>query len=101
MVSAQRTLGRMPVSYSELDSETRSAVDEIVVQIEGRNKADRERKVQPLAIPEDTPRYSIDNIPSELPPRSPRPMAIIDRSIEMPLDTMALPIARLVARYIQ
>lgn len=101
VVSAQRTLGRMPIPYEQLDKETRQVVDELVAQIEARNTSDRERTVQPLQVPENAPRYAINEIPGSLPARSPRPMAIIDRSIEVPLDTMALPIARLVAHYVQ
>ena len=101
MVSAQRTLGRMPIPYEQLDKETRQVVDELVAQIEARNTSDRERTVHPLQVPENAPRYAINEIPGSLPARSPRPMAIIDRSIEVPLDTMALPIARLVAHYVQ
>lgn len=100
VVSAQRTLGRMPVPYAQLDDETRGVVDKLVAQIEIRNKSDRERKVQPLVMPENAPRYAINHIPTELPSHHPRPMAIIDRSLEVPLDTMALPIARLAAHYL-
>lgn len=101
VVSAQRTLGKMPVSYELLDAITRAQVDELVMQIKARNKSDSERTVNKLVVPKNAPRYLINEIPERLPPRSPRPMAIIDRSIEVPLTTMALPIAKLAAHYVQ
>lgn len=100
VVSAQRTLKHIPAPYESLDVETRRAVDELVAQIEARNTSDRERAVQPVVPPANAPRFTMLDIPAELPARSPQPMAIIDRSIEVPMDTMALPIARLVARYL-
>ena len=100
IVSAQRTLGKMPIPYDQLDADTRRAVDELVLQIEARNTSDRERATHPVVLPQNAPRYSVTEVPAELPPRSPRPVAIIDRSIEMPLREMALPIAKLSASYI-
>lgn len=100
VVSAQRTLGLMPHPYGELDDVTRCEVDALVAQIAARNESDRNRSVHPVIPPAGAPTYAITDIPSELPPRSPRPMAIIDRSIEVPLDTMAVPIARLIANYL-
>lgn len=100
IVSAQRTLGKMPVPYAELSGDTKRAVDELIGQIQERNKSDRERAAHPVVMPQNAPRYSVTEVPAELPPRSPRPMAIIDRSIEMPLLEMALPIARLIAHYL-
>lgn len=101
VVSAQRTLGLMPRPYDELDDATRSEVDMLVAQIEARNESDRNRAVQPVVPPAGAPTYAITEIPTELPPRSPRPMAIIDRSIEVPLGTMAVPIAKLIAHYLE
>ena len=48
VVSAQRTLGYMPRPYSELPDDLKAKVDELVEQIHARNKADRERAVQPI-----------------------------------------------------
>lgn len=100
VVSAQRTLGHMPQPYDQLESPLKQEVDELVAQIKARNKSDHERIVQPVVPPANAPTYIITEIPEELPPRSPRSMAIIDRSIEVPLDVMALPIAKLIARYL-
>lgn len=99
-VSAQRTLGHMPRPYDELEASLRREVDTLVSQIEARNKSDRERSVQPVVPPADATTYSITDIPCELPSRNPRPMAIIDRSVEVPMDSMALPIAKLIVRYL-
>lgn len=100
VTSAQRSLGRMPVPYISLDPEFKLEVDRVVAQIEERNRADQNRAVQPVVRPQNAPIYQMTEIPDRLPARSPRPMAIIDRSIEVPMDTMALPIARLVANYL-
>ena len=101
VVSAQRTLGHMPLPYSQLDDDFRSQVDEVVAQIEARNKSDRERPVQPVVEPDNAPTYSITEVPEVLPDRYTRPMVIIDRSIEVSMDTMALPIAKLIAKYVE
>lgn len=100
VVSAQRTLGWMPVPYHELREDQRTLVDELVQQIIERNQADHDRIVQPVHEPDNALTYDMLHIPALLPPRQPRPMAIIDRSIEVPFDTMALPIARLVEQYV-
>ena len=101
IVSAQRMLGRMPVSYDTLDSATKALVDESIEQIEARNTADQTRDVQPVVAPLDAPRYLASQIPLQLPSRSPCPMAIIDRSEELPRQTMALPLERMIARYVK
>lgn len=100
VVSAQRTLGRMPLPYEQLDDEFRAQVDDMVAQIQARNQADSERTVHPVVPPRDAPRYAATEVPEQLPARSPRPMVIVDRSIEAPHDTMALPIARMIAKYL-
>lgn len=100
VVSAQRTLGLVPVQYSDLDLAIRGEVDALVRQIEVRNAADRERVAQPVRLPENAPQYMAAAVPEVLPSRQPRPMAIIDRSVEMPLDQMALPIAKMIAHYL-
>lgn len=100
MVSAERTLGLMPRPRDELDEATLAEVDTLIEQIEARNRADRERAVQPIVPPSNAPTFTMLTIPTELPTRTPRPMAIIDRSIEVPMDTMARPIAQLVERYL-
>ncbi|MFZ1258660.1 MAG: (d)CMP kinase [Candidatus Saccharimonas sp.] len=100
VVSAQRTLGRMPVPYAELTGPFKHEVDNMIAQIETRNQADAERSVQPVVPPAYAARYMVNELPRELPPATPCPAAIVDRSIELPFDTMVLPVARLVARYI-
>lgn len=99
VVSAQRTLGWTPKPYGELTADEKRAVDELVLQIETRNKADRERSVYPVVEPGDAGRYLVTDVPEVLPARVPRPAVIIDRSIEVPFDVMALPTAKLVAHY--
>ena len=100
IVSAQRTLGFMPKPYEELDVEMKQAVDELVRSIEARNKADGERAVQPVVPPVSAKKYLVSELPGELPFATPCPSVIVDRSIELPFDTMALPVIRLIERYL-
>jgi cytidylate kinase len=100
IVSAQRTLGRMPKPYDELDDDFKKQVDEIVAQIEARNRADSQRAVQPVVMPKDAPRFLVTDVPDEVEDDNPRPMVVIDRSPEVPFDIMAVPTAKLIAHYI-
>ena len=101
VVSAQRTLGMMPRPYAELNADERARVDDQVAQITARNHADRTRLVQPVVPPAGALTYSVGELPTILPLRYPCPAAIIDRSIELPRETMALPVIRLVETYCQ
>jgi hypothetical protein len=100
VISAQRSIGLMPRPYDELDAETRRQVDELVPQIIARNQADAERAVQPVVPPEGAPRYMVDKLPTELKLKHERPAVVIDRSIELPFETMADPVIRLIERYL-
>lgn len=100
VISAQRSIGLMPRPYDELDAETRRQIDELVPQIIARNQADAERAVQPVVPPEGAPRYMVDKLPTELKLKHERPAVVIDRSIELPFETMADPVIRLIERYL-
>lgn len=100
IVSATRTLKMTDKSYDELDDTERHQVDELITQITTRNQADRTRTVQPVVEPQNAPRYLVSELPGELPDRAPCPAVIIDRSIELPYDTMALPVIRLITHYL-
>ena len=101
VVSAQRTLGLMPRPYDALDADTQRQVDQQIAQIEARNRADRERAVQPVVPPKNAPRHLVSELPDHLPERSPCPAVIIDRSVELPFETMALPVVRLIVNYLR
>lgn len=100
IVSARRVLKLMSRPYDELDDEAKQQVDELVRQIEVRNKSDRERAVQPVVPPAGAKRYLVNELPTELPPATPCPAVIIDRSIELPFETMAMPVIHLIGHYI-
>lgn len=100
VVSAQRTLGFMPRPYDELSEQAKEDVDELVAQIEARNLADSEREVQPVVKPRGAPKYLVTEVPEILPSSPGRPMVIIDRSIEVPFDRMAVPISKTIAHYV-
>lgn len=100
VVSAQRTLGLVPGPLRELSKADKKAVREIVQQIEARNKADSIRAVQPVKKPVGAPKYLVNEVPEHLPRSNGRPMVIIDRSPELPLDVMALPTSRMIAQHL-
>ena len=100
VVSAQRTLGHMPKPYDQLDTATKQAVDDLVQQINERNRADRERTVHPVVKPAGAPVYLVNELPESLPDAIPCPTVIVDRSIELPFDEMARPVIRLIEHYI-
>ena len=100
VVSAQRTLGFMPRAYDALDAATQQKIDEQIAQIEARNRADRERAMQPVVPPANAPRYLVSELPDRLPERLPCPAVIVDRSVELPFETMALPVVRLIVTYL-
>lgn len=101
IISAQRTLKLMDVPYDELDGAQRRSVDELVGQITARNRADHERAVQPVVVPADAPCYLVSELPDELPERTPCPAVVIDRSIELPYETMAMPVITLIRHYLE
>ena len=100
IVSAQRTLGLMPRPYEELEAPLKKEVDELVSQINARNNADQTRKVHPVVPPAGAPTYLVSELPDYLPAADPCPAVIIDRSIELPFDTMAQPVIRLIEHYL-
>lgn len=100
VVSAQRTLGYMPQPYDELDDEVKRQVNEMVSQINARNQMDRDRAVQPVVKPQGAPEFLVTEVPESLNANGQRPMVIIDRSIEVPFDVMAVPTAKLIAHYV-
>lgn len=100
VMSARRTLGLIDMPYEQLDDVAKRSVDELVEQIATRNRADRTRAVQPVVEPANAPRYLVSELPDTLPERVPCPAVVIDRSVELPYETMALPIIRLIECYI-
>lgn len=101
IVSAQRTLGFMPRPYDQLEAALKREVDALVDQINARNTADQTRTVHPVVPPAGTPTYLVSELPEVLPDGDPCPMAIIDRSVELPFETMADPVIRLVEHYVR
>lgn len=100
IISARRTLKLMDAEYDDLPDMQREAVDELVEQITTRNRADRTRAVQPVVEPVGAPRYLVSELPETLPAHTPCPAVIIDRSVELPRETMAQPVIRLIQHYL-
>lgn len=92
VVGARRTLGFASKSYEELSEEDKNSVDELVGQINSRNQADREREVQPIVPPRDSPTY---RLPEKFTfnTSSGRPMAIVDTSADVSKEEMVRPVA--------
>lgn len=99
IVGARRTLGYANTPYEELNTEEKSAVDELVLQIKARNEADEKRTVQRLVRPTGTP---ISHLPDIKGPAdsADRPMYLLDTSAEMSKESMASPVIELVKRHI-
>lgn len=94
-VGAMRTLGHATKRYDELTSIERMDVDGLVLQIEARNKADREREVQPIVAPKGAPVYILPSI-DETPKTDGLFLATIDTTESMSKDVMAQPVIRLI-----
>lgn len=98
-VGARRTLGFAAVDYDALKSDDRNSVDELVAQIDARNKADHERAVQPIAPPVGAEPYLLPEAPSGL--SDGRMMVIFDTSAKMTKQEMSFPVADLVAKSLE
>ncbi len=94
-VGARRTLGYAATPYDELTDTQRNKVDELVMQINARNEADRNRTVQPIVRPSDAPLFELPNT-NGFAPSSGRYMATIDTSADMNKPDMTQPVAQMV-----
>lgn len=95
-VGARRTLGYATTPYDKLDDAQKSDVDELVLQIEQRNQRDFDREVEMLVRPVNVPLYKLPELPRAVSTGT-RPMILIDTSAEITKQTMAQPVAELVA----
>lgn len=93
VVGARRTLGFAKTPYDELGNDAREAVDQLVVQVNARNKADRERAVQPIVPPSGAVVYRLPDAPTQFADTS-RPMVIFDTSADMTKVAMTTPVAQ-------
>jgi len=98
-IGAMRTLGLIEQDYDELDADKKVQVDELVDQIEARNKADRERTVQPITPPVHAPVFNLPDVPLQKIDGD-RFMATIDTSSKLSKSEMAEPVVQLVAKTI-
>lgn len=95
VVGARRTLGFASTPYDELSPSDRQSVDELAQQVVERNRADRERAVQPIVPPAAAPHW---HLPAPAPAiDGTRPMYIVDTSADMNKRAMSLPVAERVA----
>lgn len=95
-VGARRTLGFAKTPYDELEDHAREAVDQLVIQVNARNKADRERAVQPIVPPNGAMTYHLPDAPVSSADTS-RPMVIFDTSADMTKVAMTTPVAQVCA----
>lgn len=86
-IGARRTLGYAARSYDELSETEKQKVDTLVQQIIARNKADAERKVQPIIPPADAQTFGLPTFNPQ-PNDSGRHMFIVDTSAEMTKEQM-------------
>jgi cytidylate kinase len=99
-VGAMRTLGFAARDYEGLSDAQRRNVDQLVEQINERNRADRERKVQPIVPPAGAPTYVLPDVPY-MEPTGTRFMATIDTSAKQSKDAMTSPVIRLVSNLLK
>jgi cytidylate kinase len=100
IIGAQRTLGVAHKSYAELGENDKKSVDQLVEQINERNRKDKERAVQPITPPVGAPVYLLPEVPSVV-KHSSRQMLIFDSSSHMDKKQMSTPVARLVSQSLQ
>lgn len=94
VVGARRTLGWADTEYDELPDASQREVDELVRQINERNRRDQTRSVQPIAPPTQAPTmYLPDAV--DIDSAQPRPMVVVDTSATMSKSVMIQPVARL------
>ncbi len=99
VVGAMRTLGHATRRYEELTSDERMEVDGLVLQINVRNAADREREVQPIIAPVGAPVFVLPDIPA-IATTGNRFMATIDTGANMTKQQMSLPVSALISKII-
>jgi cytidylate kinase len=98
VVGARRTLGFAGIAYEALEPVQKSAVDELIIQIDVRNEADEKRPVQQLVRPHDTPISHLPHI--EQASDSTPPIYLLDTSADMTKDEMSRPVMELVSSYL-
>lgn len=91
VMGARRTLGLAGRAYEQLSDSEKTQVDELTTQIIARNKADTDRKVQPIIPPQDAVRYALPEFSSRTSGLS-REMFVVDTSAEMTKEQMVSPI---------
>lgn len=98
-VGARRTLGYANRPYEALEKDEQRAVDELVTQINTRNRRDKERTTEPLLRPENVPTLYLPDIGA--PKLATGDVLVIDTSAEMSKHEMSQPVAELVARALE
>lgn len=96
-VGARRTLGFADISYENLSNDQRQAVDELVEQINERNRKDRERIVQPIVPPAGAPVCQLPDVSMATGISGQPPFVIVNTSADITKLAMSEPVAHLVA----
>ncbi len=99
-VGARRTLGFAKTPYDSLSVDNRQAVEDLVHQIDTRNKADYERAVQPVKPPVDVQPYNLPSAPQKIDTSAVPTMVIFDTSADMTKLEMTEQVELLVAQAI-
>ena len=100
LVGAMRTLGLADAEYDSLSDTEKRTADTLAAQIIERNRADRERPVQPIMPPADAPTFTLPIIARAI-HRDVRFMATIDSSAPLSKMQMAAPIIELVVNFLK
>lgn len=99
LMGARRTLGFADRTYDELSDDEKQQVNELVDQIVARNKADTERKVQPITPPQNAQSFVLPNFGNPQ-GKTGREMFIVDTSAEMTKEEMVLPIVTFLGSFL-
>lgn len=96
-VGARRTLGYFDRHYDELNDDEKRQVDELVEQINERNRADSERAVHPIVEPAGAPRFALPDF-EFVPANDDLHMVVVDTSADLTKEQMTEPVVDLFKR---
>lgn len=99
-IGARRTLGFASKAYEELTEFEQIEVDTLMKQIEVRNRADRERIVQPVKPPENATQWILPEAYSYEPQVVSPAFYIVDTSAEISKLEMTRPVCEFLGAYL-
>lgn len=99
-IGARRTLGFAAKKYDELSEFEQIEVDTLMKQIDVRNRADRERAVQPVRPPEGAQQWELPLAKRYEPQSSAPSFVVVDTSAEISKRDMTQPVCEFIGSYL-